>query len=247
MRQIHVFPDEAVYAPGRVSAIVPVYGRKAGQLKQVLQDLSAQTAPDLEILVVNNGIPEADLAERLADYPTVKFLHLDRNYGAAYARNAGALVSEGEYLWFVDSDLEHIPPRTAETAMGLLAASPTAGCIGGVFFPDRDRCSFVGGRLRIDADSAEAIAIHCRVDQFVNTACLLIPKKLFFRINGFADYIEYPFDDVDFGYKLTSTGRRALADTRAAAFHPIHPMKNSIFGEFMSMHNLLVHLVINYT
>ena len=85
-----------------VSAIVPAYNR-ADFLEETLESLLGQSAPPKEVIVVDDGsmdhTPEI-LAAFGAKIRTVRI----ENGGAPVARNVGARLATGDWLWLCDSD-----------------------------------------------------------------------------------------------------------------------------------------------
>ena len=89
-------------APWRVSAIIPSYNR-ADFLPETISCLLAQTTPPHEIIVVDDGSTD-DTAAVVATFgPAVRYKRIE-NSGAPVARNAGAALATGDWLWFCDSD-----------------------------------------------------------------------------------------------------------------------------------------------
>lgn len=88
-----------------VSVIVPAYNA-AGTLARCVESLANQTAPPLEILVIDDGSTDATPAvlDRLqARCPAVRVLR-QRNAGVDAARYAGMDAARGDYVMFVDAD-----------------------------------------------------------------------------------------------------------------------------------------------
>ena len=91
----------------KLSIVIPVYNTEpyldaclASCLKQDV-DLS-----DYELVIVNDGTKDnaMAIAERFAkEYPNITIISQE-NAGLSAARNAGLVVSKGDYVWFVDSD-----------------------------------------------------------------------------------------------------------------------------------------------
>lgn len=89
-------------AAWRVSAIVPVYNR-ANLIGETLRSILAQSLPPHEVIVVDDGSTD-DTAHVIAGFgSTVRTVHLE-NSGAPAARNLGARLADGNWLWFCDSD-----------------------------------------------------------------------------------------------------------------------------------------------
>lgn len=87
-----------------VSIVIPAYN-PTGFLLEAIASASAQTYPDTEIILVNDGSdsPEsAALLERASHL--VKTCIEQTNRGPAAARNAGFLAAQGEYVVPLDAD-----------------------------------------------------------------------------------------------------------------------------------------------
>ncbi|MYQ97215.1 glycosyltransferase family 2 protein, partial [Streptomyces sp. SID6139] len=102
----------------RFSVIVPAYQVQA-YLSECLDSVLSQSYPDLEVIAVDDGSPDACgeiIDEYAARDPRVKPLHLAENRGLGRARNAGIAQAGGEYLIFLDSDDTLTPGALAAIA-----------------------------------------------------------------------------------------------------------------------------------
>ncbi|KXT76962.1 glycosyltransferase family 2 protein [Streptococcus sp. DD12] len=98
-----------------VTAIVPIYNVEK-YLDACIQSLLAQTYPQLEILLVDDGATDASgaLCEAWAQKdPRIRVLH-KANGGLSDARNYGIARAKGDYLVFVDGDDRVKPTFIAE-------------------------------------------------------------------------------------------------------------------------------------
>jgi glycosyltransferase involved in cell wall biosynthesis len=110
-----------------ISVIVPTY-RRPRLLWRALASVGAQTYPAVEVVVVNDGGPDA--GHVVARYATTfwrpaRYVALERNRGPAAARNAGAAVACGALLALLDDDDRYLPDHLARLA-ALLAAHDDA-------------------------------------------------------------------------------------------------------------------------
>ena len=106
----------------KVSVVIPVY-KVEPYICRCVDSVLAQTLPDLEIILVDDGSPDncpAICDEYAARNENVRVIHKP-NGGLASARNAGLRVSKGEYILFIDSD-DWIDPNTAEELYGIAQA-----------------------------------------------------------------------------------------------------------------------------
>ena len=88
-----------------VSVIIPIY-KVESFLRECVDSVIAQTYPNLEIILVDDGSPDGCPAicdEYAAKDSRVRVLHKE-NGGLSDARNAGMKIANGKYYSFVDSD-----------------------------------------------------------------------------------------------------------------------------------------------
>lgn len=100
-----------------LSIIVPVYN--CGEyLNKCVQSVLAQTMPDLELILVDDGSFDGsgEICDLWAESDSrVKVIH-QANAGVSAARNAGLAAAKGDYIGFVDAD-DYIAPACFETAL----------------------------------------------------------------------------------------------------------------------------------
>jgi glycosyltransferase involved in cell wall biosynthesis len=112
-------------APGGplVTGIVPYY-RAHEYVREAVGSLLAQTYPEVEVLVVNDGsfAPEDAVLSEFGDDPRVTVV-TKTNGGEGTARTLGARVARGEYVVMLDSD-NLLEPNFCERALAVLEAEP---------------------------------------------------------------------------------------------------------------------------
>lgn len=86
----------------RVSAIIPAYNR-GDFLHETISAIMAQTLPPHEIIVIDDGSTDATDAVVAKFGDSVRYKRIE-NSGAPVARNVGAAMATGDWLWFCDSD-----------------------------------------------------------------------------------------------------------------------------------------------
>lgn len=90
----------------KVSVIIPVY-QVEQYLERAVDSVLAQTLPDIEILLVDDGSEDASpaICDRYArEYPDRVTVIRQENQGLGMARNAGLDAARGAYIAFLDSD-----------------------------------------------------------------------------------------------------------------------------------------------
>lgn len=89
----------------KVSIVVPVYNT-GKYLKECLDSLVNQTFEDTEIICINDGSTDNSL-EVLEEYKDKYFnisIYSQKNSGLSITRNNGIKYSNGDYIYFMDSD-----------------------------------------------------------------------------------------------------------------------------------------------
>lgn len=87
----------------KASVIIPNWN--GGELlKDCLESLSEQSYKDFEIILVDNNSTDNSLNYIMENFPKVKIIKLDKNYGFAKAINEGVKSSKAEYAVFLNND-----------------------------------------------------------------------------------------------------------------------------------------------
>ena len=90
-----------------VSIIIPFYKRQA-EVEKLLTSLNNMDVEEvqLETIVVEDGrrVENSDQLKSLCNNINLSFHYNKKNSGPGYCRNLGASISQGKFLWFIDSD-----------------------------------------------------------------------------------------------------------------------------------------------
>jgi len=120
---------------GLVSVTIPFYNAERF-LRETVESVLAQTYPEWEVLLVDDGSTDGSTAiaqSYAATFPD-KIFYLEhsghRNLGVNAARNLGARHSRGEFLAFLDSDDIWLPTKL-EISVASMVEHPEAGFLFG--------------------------------------------------------------------------------------------------------------------
>lgn len=107
------------FAPPLVSVVIPCYNA-ARYLAEAVDSVRAQTYPNIEIVVVDDG--SSDDTAAVARTLPVEYVYQE-NRGVSAARNNGIRHSHGKYVLFLDND-DRLLPRAVEIGVKLLEEHP---------------------------------------------------------------------------------------------------------------------------
>lgn len=112
-----------------VSVVIPCYNQ-AHYLSEAIESVLAQTYPQVEVVVVDDGSVDNTVAVA-ARYPGVR-CETQKNGGLASARNTGIRLSNGPYLVFLDAD-DRLLPGALEAGLKCFEAHPDSAFVSGRF------------------------------------------------------------------------------------------------------------------
>lgn len=204
-----------------ISAIVPVHG-PSPFLERCVRSLLPQVH---EVVIVEDGSPEPP--NPFASLEETHYVRRQENGGFGAACNTGAegAHSKGDWLLFVNSDVELLPDcvRQMKRACSrhnvivgakLLYSDDTIQHGGVVYDPNTGWCDH---RYRFQPrDYAPAGATEpC----LVTGALLLIPRSLFWHLGGFDESLRMAWEDIDLELRALKERAQVIYQGQAEAYH----------------------------
>lgn len=215
--------------PGLVSILVLNWNRPDLTIKAV-ESLIKNTLQNTEIIVIDNG-SEPQKARRLGKFcesKNIKFLEIGTNRFFGEGNNIGAEATSGEYLVFLNNDVQ-VGPDWLTPLLETIALDPTVGAVGPKFvYPNgilQEAGAFVdknGNSVQIgkgqDADDPRFNL--SREVHYVSAACLLMRKSDFLKIQGF-NFIYEPayYEDTELCFSIRSLGKRVIYQPKSLVVH----------------------------
>lgn len=216
-----------------VSIIIPSKDNP-GILRQCIDSIRAFTRyPNYEILVVDNGSsPENRAAiQRYLDQVGASYFYHKEDFNFSRMCNTGAAKASGQYLLFLNDDIEIFQPQWLERMLGQ-AQQKHVGAVGAkLFYPFTTRMQHDG--VLVSASGPEHIlctgddqyeysfAVNLR-DQdclAVTGACLMLAKEKFDEIGGFDEGLAVAYNDVKLCFSLVRKGYYNVLRNDVVAYH----------------------------
>lgn len=192
-------------------------------------------APDVELVVADNGSEDGSLAFLAAEYPQVRLIDLGHNHGFAEGYNLALAQVDAEYAVLLNSDVEvtagWLPTLIdyMDAHSDVAACQPKirslrepdffehAGASGG--YMDFLGYPFCRGRLLsvVEKDSGQ---YDTPADIFWATgACFLIRTDDFRAVGGLDARFFAHMEEIDLCWRLRSRGRRIVCLPASTVFH----------------------------
>lgn len=188
----------------------------------------------LEILIIENNSEEAEtfaFYEALkAKDDRVRVISYSGDFNFSAINNFGAAEAKGEYLLFLNNDVEFFSDVIGELlGFGL---RPDVGAVGARLYYGDDTIQHAGviigwggvaGHAFVNqkrGDSGYQHRIICQMDlSAVTAACMLVPKKVFWEAGGFTEELAVAFNDIDLCMKIRRAGYLIVYNPYAEAYH----------------------------
>src|SRR6056297_4292389 len=202
---------------------------------------------DTEIIIADNNSTDDSVKFLEKNYPEIKIILLDKNYGFAGGYNRALQQIKAEYYILLNSDIEvtenWLSPlvELMESDETIAACQPKikafhqknlfeyAGASGG--FIDKYGYPFCRGRIldTLEKDTGQ----YNNISQifWATGACLVIKSNLFHQLGGFDDDFFAHMEEIDLCWRLKNSGFKIFVNPKSEVFHvgggtlPISPFK----------------------
>ncbi|MCI8465133.1 MAG: glycosyltransferase [Lachnospiraceae bacterium] len=186
-----------------------------------------------EFILVDNGSREENARkyEKLAETYHAKYLYEKKEFNFSHMCNLGARNAEGEYLLFLNDDIEVIESGWLLRMVGQAMVGHTGAVGAKLLYPDGKTIQHDGviliksGPVHVlTGCSDETIHYFGRnvlnYNQLAVTgACLLVERKKFEEVRGFDEDLAVTYNDVDLCLKLVEQGYYNLVRNDARLLH----------------------------
>jgi GT2 family glycosyltransferase len=205
-------------------------------LKQYLPSVITHTDPGLaEIYIADNGSEDQSVNWVTQQYPQVRIIKLDRNWGFAEGYNLALRKIQSSYFLLLNSDVE-VTPKWIEPLVNIMdndlsvgACMPKikslhdrssfeyAGAAGG--FIDTYAYPFCRGRI-LNHTETDHGQYDNNIDIFwASGACLLIRSELYLSAGGLDPFFFAHMEEIDLCWRLKNMGHRIRFCHESEVFH----------------------------
>ncbi|MDO5573956.1 MAG: glycosyltransferase [bacterium] len=186
-----------------------------------------------EIVIVDNG-SAPDVRQELEQFAqdggyTYLYHPMDFNYSVLC--NIGAETAHGEYLLFLNDDIEAADEMFIEKML-YYACQPHIGAVGAkLLYPDSDIIQHVGITSLVCGPSHKLATFSDQQDYYfgrnrldynvlaVTGACMMVSREKYFQVGGFSDKMGVSYNDVDLCVSLYEAGLYNVICNQTFLYH----------------------------
>lgn len=194
-----------------------------------------QHSAHAEVIVADNGSTDQSLSVLAQNFPTVRIIALEKNYGFCGGYNRALKQVDADYYVLLNSDVE-VTPHWLDAPVRLLnekeeigAVQPKilsfnqknkfehAGAAGGLI--DSLGYPFCRGRIfnEVEKDNGQ---YDDEVEIFWATgACMIIRSKLYHQFNGLDEDFFAHMEEIDLCWKLHRAGHKVYYSGKSIVYH----------------------------
>lgn len=208
-------------------------GRKF--LEKFLPPLLNSTYPNVSIYVADNASTDGSADFVMRNFPSVKIIRIEKNYGFAEGYNVALKQVEADYYVLLNQDVE-VTAGWVEPVIAMMEQNPQmaacqpkirayhnkewfeyAGAAGG--FLDRHGYAFCRGRFFGTTEKDRGQYDYPSEIAWGSGACLFIRAKLYHALGGLDAGFFAHFEEIDLCWRLKNAGYSVWYCPRSAVYH----------------------------
>lgn len=204
-------------------------------LRQFLPSVLSSSWPNLEIIIGDNASTDGSIEFLIQNYPTVRIIKNDQNYGFTGGYNRVLNHVDADYYILLNSDVEVRPGWIApvinlmESDPLIAAAAPKikafnkkdhfehAGAAGG--FIDNFGYPFCQGRMFYEIEQDQGQYQQSREVFWATGAAMFVKKHCWHEAKGFDERFFAHMEEIDLCWRLKNIGYKVMYCAESEVFH----------------------------
>ncbi len=217
-----------------ISIIIPNKDEKES-LEKCLQSIwKKSTYKNYEILIIENNSTSQeifDYYEELKKKENIRILTWKREFNYSAINNFGVQYARGEYLLFLNNDVEVITANWMERMLGNCQRKEVGAVGVKLYYPDNTiqhaGCVIgiggIAGHMFVGMDRSRTGYLHkASIQQdlsAVTAACMMMKREAFAKTGGFTEALSVAFNDVDLCLKVGREGYLIVYEPHVELYH----------------------------
>lgn len=224
-------------------SIVSVNFRQAEVTADMLASLRQVTYPNMEVILVDNGVVNDSKELFLQKYASVKLLVSQENLGFAGGTNLGIRHATGDYILLLNNDTV-VPPDFLEPMVESMQNNPAIGIISPkILYYDAPKTIQYAGIPYIKSLTGRGVVNgsgqqdqgqydYCEATSLTNGACMLVRREVFEQIGLLSELYFMYYEELDFcerakdkGWACYYCGTSYIHHRQSISIGKLHPRK----------------------
>ena len=217
-----------------ISIIIPNKDERESLKKCIDSIEKKSTYENYEILIVENNSTSKEIFEyykELSDNPKIRLLKWKEGFNYSAINNFAAKKAKGEYLLFLNNDMEVIASDWMEELLGHCQREGTGAVGARLYYPNETiqhagtiiGIGGIAGHMFVDMPGERTGYMHKAAIQqdlsAVTAACMMVKRSVFEAVNGFEEKLSVAFNDVDLCLRIRAQGELIVYDPYVELYH----------------------------
>lgn len=216
-------------------SIIIVSWNGASLLREFLPSVTRSLNPDAEVILADNASTDGTEKVLREDFPTVRHVVFEQNFGYCGGNNRAVSSARGEWLIFLNNDVR-VSPNWLSALSAFIDKHPDiailqpvirserepekfeyAGASGG--FLDRYGYPFCRGRVFDTIETDRGQYANPEFISWASGAALVIRKSVFESLGGFPEAFEFHMEEIDLCWRAWRNGHKAAVCPESIVYH----------------------------
>jgi GT2 family glycosyltransferase len=204
-------------------------------LEKFLPGVIRHSSGQAEVIIADNSSSDDSLDFMEKNFPGIRIIRLDKNYGFAGGYNLALSQVEADYYILLNSDIE-VTENWIKPVIDLMQADPSiaacqpkirsyhepqkfeyAGAAGG--FIDKYGYPFCQGRIFQSLENDEGQYDEAREVFWATGACMFVRADIFHKLGGLDDEFFAHMEEIDFCWRAKNQGYKIMYCPGSTIFH----------------------------
>ncbi len=238
-------------------SIVIVNFNGVKHLDDCLRSIQEIAYENYETILVDNASSDNSIEYVKNNFPFVRIVPLDKNYGFAEGSNIGACNAKGEFIVFLNNDTMVKKQWLTELVKGVTRDDSIATCGSKMFFYGGNVINHAGAALTFlgngyDIGFGQKDSADFDIEKAVGSTCggsMIIRKKIFDQLGGFDPDHFACAEDVDLCYRAWIYGFKNVYVPASIVYHKYGGTlgkRQSAWRVYVCQKNRLVNMLKNF-
>jgi GT2 family glycosyltransferase len=213
----------------KLVSIITVNFNQAEVTEQLIHSLNDCTYSQIEIIVVDNASSE-DCSYLQEKFPNIKLIRSKTNLGFAGGNNLGVKAAKGNYILFINNDVE-VHPNFLEPLIHQLSLDKNAIAVSPKinYFYNQDVIQYAGSQAvnpytlknkhRGTGEKDLGQYDKTEVTDYAHGACMLVPKSTISKIGLMHEEYFLYYEEQDWCQRMNKSGGKIYFVYDSIVFH----------------------------
>lgn len=217
-----------------ISIIIPNKDEKES-LEKCLESIRRKsTYQNYEIIIVENNSTGEEIFQyydELKEHEKIKIVTWEKEFNYSAINNFGVTYAKGDYILFLNNDVEIIAPDWLERMLGNCQRNHVGAVGAKLYYPDNTiqhaGCVIgmggIAGAMFVGMNRNRTGYLHkASIQQnlsAVTAACMMITREAFEKVGGFSEELAVAFNDMDLCLKIQQQGYLIVYDPHVELYH----------------------------